>query len=112
MILARATCTCKRCGKTFERKTRWWNDQKAREWEEWAAKNITLCPECRYDDYVAGAAKLAREASAIGLPALQGSAKQITWAEYIRAELLADAEQYLKDSWDTTRELDDAAIKA
>ena len=112
MILAHATCTCKRCGKTFERKTRWWNDQKAREWEEWAAKNITLCPECRYDDYVAGATKLAREASAIGLPALQGSAKQITWAEYIRAELLADAEQYLKDSWDTTRELDDAAIKA
>ena len=55
MILARATCTCKRCGKTFERKTRWWNDQKAREWEEWAVKNITLCPECRYDDYVAGA---------------------------------------------------------
>ena len=78
MILARATCTCKRCGKTFERKTRWWNDQKAREWEEWAVKNITLCPECRYDDYVAGAAKLAREASAIGLPALQGSAKRNT----------------------------------
>ena len=72
MILARATCTCKRCGKMFERKTRWWNDQKAREWEEWAAKNITLCPECRYDDYVAGAAKLAREASASRLAGAPG----------------------------------------
>lgn len=112
MILAHATCTCKRCGKTFERESRWWNDQKAREWEEWAAKNITLCPECKYDDYVAGAAKLAQAASAIGLPELQGSEKQITWAEYIRAELLADAEQYLKENWDKTRVLDNTAIKA
>lgn len=108
MILAHATCTCKRYGKTFERKTRWWNDQKAREWEEWAAKNITLCPECKYDDYVAGAAKLAREASAIGLPELEGSDKQVTWAEYIRAELLESAGQFLKDGWDKTSMLDDA----
>ena len=111
MILAHATCTCKRCGKTFERKTRWWNDQKAREWEEWAAKNITLCPACRYDDYVAGAAKLAREASAIGLPALRGSDKQVVWAEYIRAELLESAGQFLKENWEKTRVLDDATIK-
>ena len=112
MILARATCTCGRCGKIFERKTRWWSSQKAQEWEEWAEKNITLCPECKYDDYVAGAAKLAQAASAIGLPELQGSEKQITWAEYIRAELLADAEQYLKENWDKTRVLDNTAIKA
>lgn len=112
MILAHATCTCKRCGKTFERETRWWNSQKAREWEKWAAENITLCPECKHDDYVAGAAKLAQAASAIGLPELEGSDKQVTWAEYIRAELLADAEQYLKDSWDKTRVLDNTAIKA
>ena len=112
MILAHATCTCKRCGKTFERESRWWDDQKAREWEEWAAQNITLCPECKYDDYVAGAAKLAREASAIGLPALQGSAKQITWAEYIRAELLADAGKYLEENWDKTRMFEGAAVKA
>ena len=108
MILAHATCTCKRCGKTFERESRWWNDQKAREWEEWAAKNITLCPECKYDDYVTGAAKLAREASAIGLPELEGSDKQVIWAEYIRAELLESAGQFLKDGWDETSMLDDA----
>ena len=111
MILAHATCTCKRCGKTFERESRWWNDQKAREWEEWAAKNITLCPECKYDDYVAGAAKLAREASAIGLPELEGSDKQVAWAEYIRAELLESAEEYLKDNWNMTSMLEDAAVK-
>ena len=111
MILARAMCTCKRCGKMFERKTRWWNDQKAREWEEWAAKNLTLCPQCRYDDYVAGASKLALEAFAIGLPELRGSDKQVVWAEYIRAELLESAAQFLKDSWDKTSMLDDAAIK-
>lgn len=111
MILAHATCACKRCGKTFERETRWWNSQKAREWEEWAEKNITLCPECRYNDYVAGATKLAREASAIGLPELEGSDKQVTWAEYIRAELLESAGQFLKENWDKTRELDDATIK-
>ena len=108
MILAHATCACKRCGKTFERETRWWNSQKAREWEEWVAKNITLCPECRYDDYVAGAVKLAQEASAIGLSELEGSDKQVTWAEYIRAEQLESAETYLKDNWDKTSMLDDA----
>ena len=111
MILAHATCTCKRCGKTFERESRWWNDQKAREWEGWAAKNITLCPECKYDDYVAGAAKLAGKASAIGLPELEGSDKQVAWAEYIRAELLESAEEYLKDNWNMTSMLEDAAVK-
>lgn len=83
MALAKVTCTCKRCGRTFERKAQRWNDQKAREWEEWAVRNITLCPECEYDDYVAGAVKLAQAASANGLPELQGSEKQVTWAEYI-----------------------------
>lgn len=112
MALARATCTCKRCGRIFERKIQRWNDQKAREWEEWAVKNITLCPKCEYDDYVAGAVKLAREASVIGLPELRGSEKQITWAEYIRAELLADAGKYLRDNWDNTSVLDDTAVKA
>ena len=112
MAVARVICTCRRCGKTFERKAQRWNDQKAREWEEWAAKNITLCPECEYDDYVAGAVKLAREASATGLPGLQGSEKQVTWAEHIRAELLEDAEKYLRDNWDNTSEHDNLAVKA
>ena len=112
MAVARVICTCRRCGKTFERKAQRWNDQKAREREEGTAKNITLCPECEYDDYVAGAVKLAREASATGLPGLQGSEKQVTWAEHIRAELLEDAEKYLRDNWDNTSELDNLAVKA
>ncbi len=111
MAVARVICTCKRCGKTFERRTRRWTDQKAREWEEWAAEHITLCRACEYDYYVAGAAKLAQAASAKGLPELQGSEKQITWAEYIRVELLNDAEKFLKDNWDKTRMIVDDEIK-
>lgn len=46
MARARATCTCKVCGKQFEKTAKVYNMAAAFEWEKWAEENITLCPSC------------------------------------------------------------------
>lgn len=111
MAVARAICTCKRCGNTFLKKTTRYNRTAADEWEAWAEKHITTCPECEHKDYMAGAAKLAKDASAAGLPALQGSEKQIAWAEYVRADLVKSAEKSMAEFWEQVNALDDGEEK-
>lgn len=54
---------------------------------------------------------LAKEATAAGLPELTGTKEEITQAEYIRAELLDSAGMFLRESWEQTNRLDDAAVK-
>lgn len=53
-----------------------------------------LCPECYSAklaaDRAAASAAAAEQAKATGLPALTGSAKQIAWAETIRAKAVAE----------------------
>lgn len=61
--------------------------------------------------YFSWAGDLAKEAAAAGLPELTGTAEEITQAEYIRAELLDSAELFLRESWEKTNRLDDAAVK-
>lgn len=46
-----------------------------------------LCPECYRAEQIAKATEANESA---GLPALTGSEKQITWAEQIRAKLMAE----------------------
>ena len=60
---------------------------------------------------MAGAAKLAKDASAAGLPALQGSEKQIAWAEYVRADLVKSAEKSMAEFWEQVNALDDGEEK-
>ena len=62
-------------------------------------------------EYISGADDLAKEAAAAGLPKLNGTAEEIAQAEYIRAELLDSAELFLRESWEQTNGLDDAAVK-
>lgn len=50
-------------------------------------------------------------AAAAGLPELTGTAEEIAQAEYIRAELLDSAGEFLRESWEQTNGLDDTAIK-
>lgn len=62
---------------------------------EYVAKSESrkLCPECYSAklaaDRAAASAAAAEQAKATGLPALTGSAKQIAWAETIRANAVA-----------------------
>ena len=62
-------------------------------------------------EYFSGADDLAEEATAAGLPELTGTAEEIAQAEYIRAELLDSAGEFLRKSWEQTNGLDDAAAK-
>ena len=71
------------------------NCREATSWEEWARKNFDNCPQCEYEARAAKAAELAQKAAAEGLPQLQGSQRQVVWAEQIRAELLEDARNCL-----------------
>ena len=71
------------------------NCREATSWEEWARKNFDICPQCEYEARAAKAAELAQKAAAEGLPQLQGSQRQVVWAEQIRAELLEDARNCL-----------------
>lgn len=88
MAKARAICTCRVCGKTFEKTTIRGNRHDADSWEKWAESTFTICPECERKEREAKAAELAKQAEADGLPALVGSPKQIVWAEQIRADYM------------------------
>ena len=71
------------------------NCREAASWEEWAQKNFDICPECEFEARAEKAAELAQKAAAEGLPQLQGSQKQVVWAEQIRAELLEEAGNFV-----------------
>lgn len=46
MAKATAICTCKHCGKQFEKSTTKGSRREADAWEAWAIQNFDLCPEC------------------------------------------------------------------
>ena len=62
-------------------------------------------------EYISEANDLAEEATAAGLPELTGTAEEIAQAEYIRAELLDSAGEFLRKSWEQTNGLEDTAAK-
>lgn len=89
MAKARVTCTCKICGATFTRETIKRNRAEADSWEAWAAENIDTCPSCYR------AEKKQKEAEHVAarsqqLPQLQGSEKQVAWANSIRNKMISE----------------------
>lgn len=84
MAKAIALCACKKCGKEFEKVAFKYNRRDANNWEEWAVKNFTLCPECEQIEHQLDSVEAAKEARDNGLPQLIGTPKQIIWAEQIR----------------------------
>lgn len=89
MAKARVTCTCKTCGATFTKETIKRNRAEADSWEAWAAENIDICPDCYR------AEKKQKEAERVAarsqqLPQLQGSEKQVAWANTIRDKMISE----------------------
>lgn len=89
MAKARVTCTCKACGATFTRETIKRNRAEADSWEAWAAENIDTCPSCYK------AEKQQKEAERVAarsqqLPQLEGSEKQVSWANAIRDKMISE----------------------
>lgn len=79
MARAIATCTCSRCGKSFERIKYCSNRREADSWESWVSSNITVCDECRKKEHEEAVSE-----KRAGLVKLSGSEKQVAWAENIR----------------------------
>lgn len=89
MAIATATCTCEKCSKRFEVRVTRRNRADANSFEEWAAENITVCPDCKQAEKDAAAEAAANKALApYTLPALDGTPKQIAWAEKLRKSRL------------------------
>lgn len=86
MAMANAKCICKTCGEEFIVRVKKRNTREATEFERWAAENICECEKCRAKRFAEENAVSAGEAHAANLPALEGSAKQIAWAETLRME--------------------------
>lgn len=84
MARGMVTCTCKKCGKSFNKVKYCANRRDAESWESWASSNITICDDCRTAE-ING--KLVEKRK--GLAALAGSEKQIAWAEKIRGEFVS-----------------------
>ena len=72
-------------GNDFEIKVKRRNREEATSFEEWAAKNITVCRGCEQKIRKQENHKRALENSD-GLPALKGTEKQIAWAFDIRGK--------------------------
>jgi len=104
MAKATAYCTCEKCGKEFTKITYKQNSREARSWEAWAEANITECDDCQAARIQAARdeenKKSAEQAKMLHLPVLEGSPKQVAWAETIRV----NAMDTLRESFARKRE--------
>ena len=93
MAKATAKCKCEKCGQTFYKDVYGFNRSKADSKAKWAAENFTLCPDCyRADKAEKEKAKYA------WLPELEGSEKQVAWANDIRKNVLSYIETHCRDT--------------
>lgn len=101
MALARIEITCTHCGKTFENRKVCYNRQEANNYEDWARKNVTLCPKCHAAQWIAE-----QEAKLPALPAIEGvSDKQIAFAANLRAKYIINNPAEVKAYQTITRTL-------
>jgi len=99
MAKASIYLTCKKCGEEFWHGKKCYNSSDARNYEDWAKENVDTCPKCwKADQDVKKLAEREKqsaenEKSATEcpwtLPKLEGSEKQIKWANDIRNNLIA-----------------------
>lgn len=89
MTIARVELICKDCGKTFEMTRKFHNSRQAQEWEDFMrdAKDYR-CRDCHFKAENKRKAGLVKDCE---LVPLEGSEKQIAWAEGIRGKFVYDA---------------------
>lgn len=95
MAKATAVCTCKICGRSFEKTAVKRNRREADSWAVWAVDYYDTCPDCLDEQTKRRAEESANTAAARGLPALTGSYKQVAWAEDIRTKARTDVDAWL-----------------
>ena len=84
------TLVCKDCGESFRHEKICRNRSEANDYENWAESHITQCPTCYKKEMRA----IQRENDAkalegINLPVLEGTERQVKWAEDIRRGSIA-----------------------
>ena len=85
MAKATANCTCKECGKHFEKVKILRNCAEAESWRKWAEEHIDTCPDCWRDAYrAADRSEIDALRKEYDAPPMTGSDKQIAWAEQIQ----------------------------
>ena len=90
MATATAVLTCPVCGEQFTKSATKFNRKQADEWEKWMEDQDGqwLCPDCYREEQRKKKEEAAREAAAKaledGFAELEGTEKQVHWAEEIR----------------------------
>ena len=88
MAMAEVELVCSTCGKTFTHRQKRYNRADADQYEEWARAHIDTCPDCyRAQQQKEKALETARSSQ---LPQLQGSDKQVAWANSIRNKMISE----------------------
>ena len=115
MARVKITLVCEECGQEFTHIHNCYNRDAADSYEEWTKENITVCPEC-YKKAKRTKERAAQEATAeavndwlasenISLSPLDGSEKQIAWANTIRLVAIYCIynvkEQIAEKNWET-----------
>ena len=96
MIERTALCFCDTCEKNYEVTKEFATKQEADQWELMAMDRYHLCPKCYASRSSAVAERnnwAERKAEKLGLPKLEGSEKQIAWANTIRINAYNGFEQ-------------------
>ncbi len=89
MAKARVIIVCKKCGEKFTWSKDCSNREEANKAEEWAVKNIEECPDCTFKAKIKYENQKAQELTEeLQLPKLEGSEKQIAWANTIRIKFI------------------------
>lgn len=97
MAKASIRIKCEACGQEFTHRKDCWNRDEAEKYEEWARDNITVCPACyakamraaERAKIDAATAAAREEIGEMQFSELEGSEKQIAWAQDIRARAAA-----------------------
>lgn len=99
MAKAKVTIICKTCGEKFTWSKECNNRESANKAEEWALKNVEKCPACQCKEKIEIENKKAQKiAEELKLPKLEGSDKQIAWANTIRTQFLENYKEIKSSS--------------
>lgn len=112
MAKAIANCTCRHCGRGFEREVFGGNRRDADSKAEWTSINIDLCPDCyreyrRKEDAKTDAANAAR----YNLPAIKAvSDKQRAYAESLRAQYIRHNSAFVESTYELLNNIDEEYV--
>lgn len=89
MAKASVKLICEVCGGTFIWSRQCGNREEANRVEKWARESITVCPQCSFEAKRKLENEKAKEKTEkLSLPQLEGSEKQIAWANTIRLKFV------------------------